>query len=143
MQMSWLKKLLSTDRRKRDRIRLPGLVAHYWTGAAPRAQDVLDISPTGTFLLTQERWYLGTVIKITLQSSDGTGHAASSKRTVELMAQVVRSAPNGVGLRFIFPGAEAGTNPTGNTSVCADRKSLDEFIARAKTSQDDLVFAVE
>jgi len=63
--VSWFIKFLrwlSTDRRSSKRHPLPGLVAYYWTGGAPQAFHIADISTHGLYLLTDERWFPGTMI---------------------------------------------------------------------------------
>jgi hypothetical protein len=143
----WLKKLVSSDRRRKERIRVAGLVAHYWTGASPMAQDILDISATGSYLLTNERWYPGTVIKLTLQYGEGKENLLLSESkltsTVEIMAQVVRTGPDGVGLRFVFPGSDGSESKGPDASRCLDRKALEKFLERVMADKGELVFSVE
>ena len=64
---------LSTDRRGSKRHPLPGLVAYYWTGGAPQAFHIADISTNGLYLLTDERWFPGTMILMTLQRTNTDG----------------------------------------------------------------------
>ena len=52
----------------------PEIVVHYWDGAAPEGHGLRDISETGAYILTAERWYQGTIIRIILQ-----GHQAKTK----------------------------------------------------------------
>ncbi len=68
---SWLERWLfpdtsGQDKRSGARKPAPGLVAHFWTGGPPKSQPVRDISATGMYVVTEERWYLGTQIRITL-----------------------------------------------------------------------------
>ncbi len=58
------------DRRRSDRMPAPKLGVYYWTGAKPEQHEVRDISPTGIYIVTEERWYLGTIVKMTLQMTD-------------------------------------------------------------------------
>src|ERR1700722_13885699 len=69
----WWKDLFSkeNDRRRSDRVRAPKLAVYYWTGSQPVQHEVRDISPTGLYVLTDERWYPGTIVKMTLQRTDG------------------------------------------------------------------------
>ena len=50
------------NQRRAVRFPTPGLVAYYWTGGASRSYHVGDMSATGLFLLTKERWAPGTLI---------------------------------------------------------------------------------
>ncbi len=68
---NWLERWLfpdtsDQDKRGGDRKPAPGLIAHFWTGGPPKSQPVRDISATGLYVVTEERWYLGTQIRITL-----------------------------------------------------------------------------
>src|ERR1700752_3734479 len=64
---SWMKRLTSYDHRSGERLEEPLLAAYYWDGSVPAAHKIRDISATGFYLLTTERWHPGTVITITLQ----------------------------------------------------------------------------
>jgi hypothetical protein len=129
-----LKLIVPDERRRADRQPSPGLAAYYWTGGAPIEHGILDISSTGLFLLTEERWYLGTVVLITLQKrelADG-----SPERSVALQSKVVRYSENGVGLEFVLPETQKrhiGQNPL---EVSTDRKSLDKFLLSLNPKND-------
>ncbi len=72
---SWLKNLFSSssDRRNATRHLSPQLIAFYWNGGAPVAHAFRDISRTGLFLLTDDNWYPGTIVRLTLQSAEDLG----------------------------------------------------------------------
>ncbi len=97
----WFKGLTLPDRDRAARCQSPGLAAYHWTGSTPRQDDVRDISCTGVFLLTEERWQPGTVVALTLQKKGPPEE--SSERRITLQAKPVRSDKNGVGLCFIPP----------------------------------------
>jgi uncharacterized membrane protein (UPF0127 family) len=66
---SWLKRLLSSEPsepRKAPRSALPWLVTYFFTGGRPIAHAIRDISVTGMYVFTEERWYPGTVVRMTL-----------------------------------------------------------------------------
>src|ERR1700723_2231485 len=97
---SWFEQLMSRDRRRTRRYEAPRLVAYYWDGATPQAHRIRDISSTGFYLLTEERWYAGTLVTMTLQR---TGSAdTGSERSIAVQAKVVRSSTEGVGLSFVL-----------------------------------------
>jgi c-di-GMP-binding flagellar brake protein YcgR len=75
------------------------LVAYYWNGGLPTAHKILDISLTGMYLLTEDRWYLGTIVQMTLQ--DTPSAVVDSDKGISVQANVVRHASDGVGLAFI------------------------------------------
>lgn len=94
----FLKNLLSQERRRAGRRVIAGLVAYYWDGGRPTAHNVRDISLTGLYMLTQDRWYPGTVLQLTLQETDKT--IVPSDRWIIVHAKVVRQGSDGVGLVF-------------------------------------------
>ena len=40
------------------------MAAYYWNGAAPKAHTVRDISSTGLYVVTEERWYPGITAEV-------------------------------------------------------------------------------
>lgn len=130
---SWLQSLLSPDRRRAKRLPLPGLVAYYWTGSTPRAYQVGDVSMNGLYLLTEERWYPGTLVLMTLQRTDPEGRNLDD--AVAVQSRVVRWGTDGLGLSFVVP---RNTDPDGKGSWstnCADRKTLERFLQRLDDAQ--------
>lgn len=100
---NWFMKLLvgdAPDPRATARESVSGLVAYFFTGGAPKETPVRDISPSGIFIVTDERWYMGTVIRMTL--TDNHNPTYTSSMTVN--AKVVRYTNDGVGLEFILVG---------------------------------------
>ena len=98
---SWLERFLSTepdDKRTTLRESIPGLTAFFFTGGAPAPHGIRDISETGMFVLTEERWYPGTVIRITLTDQ----REPTAERSFTVNAIVMRWGNDGVGLHFIF-----------------------------------------
>jgi hypothetical protein len=130
--MSWLKNWLSADRRKALRIPLPGLVAYYWTGSAPRAYQIADISSTGFYLLTEERWYPGTMVLMTLQRTDSDGQ--NLEDSIAVQSLVVRWGSDGLGLAFVLLPPGEGDERSQRLRG-ADKKSLERFLARLKQSR--------
>jgi PilZ domain len=121
----WLESLSSRERRRAPRREVPNLVAHYWDGAAPLAHHIRDISTTGLYLLTEQRWYPGTLVRILLQR---TGVAETDPdRSITVNAKVVRSGSDGVGLTLVLLESHA---PQGTQRVSvdgADRQSFHRF----------------
>jgi hypothetical protein len=122
---SWLQRLLSPDPkepRKAHRRALPGLCAYFWTGASPEAHAILNISSTGLYVETNERWYPGTMIQMTLKK----GESRRIESSISLLAKANRWGNDGVGLEFVLRDPR---NPNPNdvhTSV--DREELDRFL---------------
>jgi hypothetical protein len=136
---TWLERWWSPDPRKAPDLRkssrdeLPGLAAYYWTGAAPKAHSIRDISSTGLYVVTEERWYPGTLIVMTLQNGDGGEERV--ERSISVHSRAVRWGNDGVGLQFILPG---DNDPALKNSPvqAADRKELEQFLERLRKGKD-------
>ena len=124
----WLDWLLSKERRQGKRRESLPLVAYYWDGALPIAHRVRDVSPSGLYLLTEHRWYPGTVLAMTLQWTEA--QVGDPERAVTVNARVVRSTEDGVGFEFVLP--EKGTPfwPLGLPADGTDAKKLNRFLQR-------------
>ncbi len=125
--MGWFARLRSTDRRRAKRQTVIGLVAHYWDGAAPEPHQVRDIGLEGMYLVTAQRWYPNTLIKMTLARSDKTEIGADD--SIAVAARVVRPGPDGVGFAFALQ-ASMQSSEADDGSVPADRKTLKRFLGR-------------
>jgi hypothetical protein len=90
------------DRRRSGRLKKPGLVAYYFTGGPPRAHGLGDISVTGFYMHTEERWMPGTIIRMTLQLIDTKGEDPTD--TITVHSRVVRWGPDGEGFEFVLAG---------------------------------------
>ena len=123
----WWDSLFSKNRRRSDRQPMDKLAVYYWTGAAPKQQKVRDISTTGLYVATDERWYPGTVVKMTLQRSDGTEEHLEH---IAVESKVVRWGEDGVGLAFVLLDNQQSTNGTGSSHEVADRKAMEKFLSR-------------
>jgi len=124
--MDWFKSLVSRDPRSNSRRKTPPLVAYFWDGGCPVAHSVQNISHTGFYLETNERWLLGTLVMMTLQRT--SGESTLPDCSVIVMSKVVRYGEDGVGFAFIpvenpFPG-----EPLGPGTQAADRRTLDKFL---------------
>jgi hypothetical protein len=97
----WLERFLSAepdDKRTALRESIPGLTAFFFTGGAPVPHGLRDVSETGMFVLTEERWYPGTVVRITLTDQ----REPTAERSFTVSAVVMRWGNDGVGLHFVF-----------------------------------------
>lgn len=93
---------LVTDRRKADRLPLPDLVAYFFTGGAPRPHPISNISITGFYMETEDRWIPGTIIRMTLQRIGSLGDDPGD--TITVHSRVVRWGAQGGGFEFVFSG---------------------------------------
>jgi hypothetical protein len=134
--MIWLKRWWSPDPstaqdlRAAPRESMPGLAAYYWTGGAPKAHNIKDISSSGLYVLTEERWYPGTLILLTLQAAGE--EVESYEHAIAVHSRAIRWGNDGVGLQFIpqdAPAARKGLNKLVNG---ASHKELVRFLARLR-----------
>jgi hypothetical protein len=88
-----------SDRRGSNRRQVPSMVAYYWTGGAPKAHRVIDISESGLYVVTEDRWVPETMIQMTLQKRSNNGQR---KVSMSVLARVVRSGREGVGAEFVM-----------------------------------------
>ncbi len=123
----WLERWWSPDPRKAPRDPAPGLAAYYWTGGPSTAHEIRDISSTGLYVVTEERWYPGTLVLMTLQNTAFGEEVA--ERTICVHSRAVRWGKDGVGLQFVLQKSDD------STMGAADRKALDKFLQRLRKSQ--------
>jgi hypothetical protein len=88
------------DRRRADRQSLPGLIAYYFTGGSPEPHKISNISVTGFYLHTDERWMPGTVVRMTLQRVGSKGDDPSD--TITVNSKIIRWGTDGEGFEFIL-----------------------------------------
>ncbi|HEU5350731.1 MAG TPA: PilZ domain-containing protein [Terracidiphilus sp.] len=87
---------------KRSERRLtPELAAYHWAGSAFRQESVYNISSSGLYLQTDERWEPGQVVSLTFQRKGPP--EKESPRRIAVQARAVRCGRDGVGLSFELP----------------------------------------
>lgn len=96
---TWAPLGLDKERRSAVRKRWPRLIAYNASGEALAVHGVRDISATGLYLMTEERWPIGSQVKMSLQRTDGLEDSAMTPITVQL--RVARWGADGVGLEFL------------------------------------------
>ena len=129
---SWLALPPPQDPRCSQRLVKPPLVAYYWTGGTPEPQIVVDISSSGLYLATHDRWHPGTGISMALQRTDQERGTPGYWIAVNVM--VVRQDKDGFGGVFIpcLPGlADAAARRVGNG---ADKETLERFVKQLTAS---------
>jgi hypothetical protein len=134
--LGWLGKLLHPepgDPRAKARRSIEGLVAYFFTGGAPQAHEVRDISPTGLYVVTTERWYPGTVIRMTLSLPGSEGHP--SERSITIHAHAVRWGNDGVGLEFVLAARGKSNRNQPSRVEPVDSQGLDHFLKRHDTGK--------
>jgi hypothetical protein len=135
---NWLERWWSPDPRKAPDLRtspretLPGVAAYYWTGTVSQAHTVKDISSTGLYVMTEERWYPGTLILMTLQAD---GRQEGEEHSIAVHSRAVRWGNDGVGLQFIPEEASAASRGTSPLAHGVDKNELDQFLSLFRKSK--------
>lgn len=114
-----------SDRRRAARRYVPGVVAHYFTGGAPKPKNVADISMSGMYLLTDDRWMPGTMIQMTLQKPCASGE---KKQSINVLSRIVRRGSDGVAIEFIMPEALPHISHDIQPSQATDKFALARFL---------------
>ena len=131
---NWLKFLSTPENRTAPRKLASTVFAYYWDGdsATPTPHAIRDISSAGMYLLTEQRWYRGTMMKMTLLIADRMDEDMDN--SVSVLSRVIRSGQDGVGFKFVF--LEAATDPQGSatskTIEMANKKALKRFLERVR-----------
>lgn len=121
----WLDGGWSAEKRRAPRRAEPSLLVYYWDGSVPEGRKIRDISASGAFIVTPERWYVGTVVRLILQGYKTTptpdGGIVPS-RSKSIPARVVRHSVDGIGVEFVFATPD-------------ERKTLNEFLSAMPAPQ--------
>lgn len=123
------------DRRSGKRLPAEHLVAYYWTGGAPVAYEVGDISHSGLYLFTEERWLPGTRLVMTLQREARDTPEPGEISRVE--SEVVRWGEDGIGCRFVesgFVNLNSGEIIEGRVF---DREAFDRFLEHVTAREQE------
>ena len=127
---NWLERWWSPDPRKAPRQPSPGLAAYYWTGDQPEPHGIRDISNTGVYVVTEERWYPGTLVVMTLQNTDDGEEI--NERSIAVQTRAVRWGHDGVGLQFVFSKRNDVLSQTNKSRKAATPRELESFLRMLK-----------
>jgi hypothetical protein len=111
------------DRRRGTRQRFPKLVAYYWTGGTPKAFSIGDIGPSGFYVITEDRWLVGTRIMMTLQRTDLDNENAENSVTVA--STVIHSGTDGVGFAFVLT---VSVDPASGEMIPANKQNHEKLM---------------
>ena len=135
-QRGWLERWLFPEpadpRRRSPRQPVEGLIAHFFTGGAPQAHEIRDISATGLYVVTAERWYPGTIIRMTLTKPDLGQHP--TERSITVHTKSVRWGNDGVGLEFVLEAPRKHKRGERSPLDPVDTLQLDLFLKRLTNS---------
>lgn len=137
---NFIKQFMSRDHRRSPRHVTPPLVTYYWEGERTRAEPryILNISTSGLYLLTDRRWYPGTLVKMTLQKTENAD--TDSERTIAVLAKAIWSDSDGVGFKFVFAASGDRLTTHGiDGNRLADKKALVRFLQQLQESNDSKV----
>lgn len=124
--IKWLSRVLSIrERRRSERKPSPPLMAFYWDGGAPAPRLVPDISRTGMFLKTPDRWSPRTLLRVTLQKKPEDSNQSDEAITVQ--CRVVRADDDGIGVAFMLAEGPSRRDQV-DTVRLATQKDLNRFI---------------
>jgi hypothetical protein len=123
---SWWERIWAPDPRKSERESIPGLIAYYWNGSAPEAHAVKNISTKGLYLVTDERWYPGTLITMTLQFT--SPDESREEYSVSIACKSIWWGESGVGVEFVLRDETTLSAEQNATLPTTDRKELDQFL---------------
>lgn len=129
--MKWLSKLFGPrDRRRSRRHSSPPLMAFYWDGGSSTPHPVPDLSHTGFFIKTADRWFPRTLVRVTLQRRAEDPEVSTDSITVQ--CRVVRTGDDGVGMAIMLAEEDQSEFPATLGSL-ATRRQLNEFFERVLT----------
>jgi len=103
--MSFLKSFFKAkepaERRSAPRRNAPGCEMGHLCGDGVRAHSIRDISATGVYLQTSDRWLPGSMVPLTLQQV--SEFQAEPRQSITLPGNAVRCDEDGQGFSFILP----------------------------------------
>jgi hypothetical protein len=121
---SWIRRLGHPEKPRAER-RTPLGLAAWQTSNPAQPSTIKDISSTGFYLLTKERWPVDDLIPLTIELEILPENRAEDR--IPVQARVVRHGEDGIGLSFVLP---AGLDPDlwdvllDNATTLTDPKAL-------------------
>lgn len=123
--MKWLSRLFSSrERRRSERHASLPLMAFYWDGGIPVPHAVPDISRSGLFVKTADRWFPRTLLRVTLQKQ--SADPEHTDETITVQCRVVRTGEDGVGMAFMLAEDMREDQPS-DVGTLATRRDLNQF----------------
>jgi hypothetical protein len=81
-------------------------------------------------VVTEERWYPGTLVLMTLTRTDCGDEI--EERSISVQSRAVRWGNDGVGLKFVLPNEKDLKRGHNTLTEGADRRALEKFIHKLK-----------
>ena len=122
------------DQRVANRHSMPPLIAYPGVVRSSNEFSVGDISLTGFYMSTDERWILGTEFPITLERTDEVG----AGQTLTLRCTVVRSGKDGVAFTFLQPATKGSSENEKDTRTRSDLTKIAQFLRGMPLAEPNL-----
>jgi Flp pilus assembly protein TadG len=103
------------------------------------SHEIRNISATGFYLLTRERWHPGTVVTMTLQRTAAAKESLDAEHYISVMSKVVRLGEDGVGFAFVPLEAKGSDSAKAARNKPADKRGLSRFLDHLKSDQGHAV----
>jgi methyl coenzyme M reductase gamma subunit len=87
---------------------------------------IRDISSSGLYVVTKDRWYLGTLIRMTLTITDPARQG--SEKSISVHAKAVRYGEDGVGLQFVLATSRDRKKERDPMVDWLDKVDMDRFL---------------
>lgn len=113
------------ERRIGNRYPAPPMIAYLGTMRSSQEYRIGDVSVTGFYMVTEDRWVPGTVVPITLERTD----QADERQSLTVNATVVRNGPDGVGFSFVQDAVEARVDGEIGAGSLVNLTKLAQFLA--------------
>jgi hypothetical protein len=115
-------KWLVPDQRVANRHSMPPLTAYLGMVRSSKQYQVGDVSVAGFYMMTEERWIVGTGFPVTLERTDSAGNGDA----LTVYATVVRIGADGVAFSFLTPADE--NENTAASGARVDLTALAQFL---------------
>src|SRR5215831_10329264 len=119
------------DRRVANRLSMPPLIAYPGLVRSSNEYSVGDISVAGVYMITDDRWTIGTGFPITLERTDEAG--VGQKLTMH--STVVRSGEDGVAFTFVPPATGEGSENEKGAGIRSDLTKLAQFLKAIRLAE--------
>ena len=84
-------------------------------------------------MVTEERWYPGTLILTTLQRTEGGEEVAN--RSIQMLSRALRWGYDGVGLQYILAGSKEAHVSNTPLIKLIEGKESEKFLKQLKTGK--------
>lgn len=113
------------ERRIGNRYPAPPLIAYLGTVRSSQEYRIGDVSITGFYMVTEDRWVPGTVVPIILERTDLEG----ARQSLTVNAIVVRNGSDGVGFALVQDAVEGGVDGEIGAGSLVNLTKLAQFLA--------------